>query len=221
MNGAVVQWNGSPRTTAFDNSSNLAAAITSADIATSKKIAVTVKNPDGTTSPAFWLMVDPVASGGQSGVVADTVVLQVAPGQPATTTLTFPGNVPTSLHITVNCLNLPAGASCSYDSVRKMLSLITSPTTPKGTYQIVVVVTYTQQVAALGHSRSLFAAVVPGLGLPIGLLWMRRRGRKRLHWKAVLLLAFLFMLLLAGCGGHSEQILATQQSSLPLTLTVN
>ena len=40
-------------------------------------------------------------------------------------------------------------------------------------------------------------AVVPELGLPFGLLWMGRRGRKRLHWKTALLLAFVFMLLLA------------------------
>ncbi len=205
VNGAVVQWNGSPRTTAFSNSSNLTAAITAADIATSKKIAVTVKNQDGTISPTFWLMVDPVASGGQTGVLADTVALQVAPGQPATTTLTYPGNVPPSLHVTVNCLNLPVGASCSYDASTKKLSIITSANTPKGTYQIIVVVSYSVQVATTSHPRLLFAMLGPGIGLPFGLLWMGGRRRKRLHWGVLVLLALMMVVSLAGCGGHSDR----------------
>ncbi len=53
MNGAVVQWNGSPRTTMFVTSSQLTAQINSADVASSAAVPVTVQNPDLQTSNAI------------------------------------------------------------------------------------------------------------------------------------------------------------------------
>ena len=43
--GATVNWNGSPRTTTFVSGSRLTAAITAADIATTKTVSITVTNP--------------------------------------------------------------------------------------------------------------------------------------------------------------------------------
>lgn len=53
--GAVVNWNGSARTTTFVNSSQVTAAITAADIATPKTAVITVTNPapGGGTSNAI------------------------------------------------------------------------------------------------------------------------------------------------------------------------
>ena len=45
VNGSVVNWNGSPRTTTYVSSKRLAAAITSADLATAGTVRVTVFNP--------------------------------------------------------------------------------------------------------------------------------------------------------------------------------
>jgi archaellum component FlaF (FlaF/FlaG flagellin family) len=57
--GAVVNWNGSPRSTAFVSSSQLTAQITSADIATRSTASVTVVNPPlgGGTSNVVSLVV--------------------------------------------------------------------------------------------------------------------------------------------------------------------
>src|SRR5438105_5446614 len=46
VNGAFVQWNGSPRTTMFVLPSQLTAQINSADVASPAAVPVTVKNPD-------------------------------------------------------------------------------------------------------------------------------------------------------------------------------
>jgi IPT/TIG domain len=48
--GAVIYWNGSPRTTMFATGSQVSTAISAADIATAGTIPVYVKNPGGTGS---------------------------------------------------------------------------------------------------------------------------------------------------------------------------
>jgi hypothetical protein len=155
-------------------------------------------------------------------ITAESVNLQVAQGQNVTMPVTITGVPSTVTQVTATCLNLPTGASCTYDSSSKTVTILTSPSTPKGTYQIVVVFTLTQQTAALSHTRLLLAMLGPGIGLPFGLLWMGGRRRKRLHWGVLVLIAVMMILSLAGCGGHSGQTSTTQQqSSLPLTLTIS
>jgi FG-GAP-like repeat len=65
VSGAVVNWNGSPRPTTFVNSSRVTAAITAADIATSKTALITVTNPPpggGTSNPQYFQVTFPTAS---------------------------------------------------------------------------------------------------------------------------------------------------------------
>jgi hypothetical protein len=62
VSGAVVNWNGSPRTTTFVNGSQLQAAITAVDIANQGTAAITVKNPTpggGTSNPQFFHVTNP------------------------------------------------------------------------------------------------------------------------------------------------------------------
>ena len=71
VNGSIIQWNGSNRTTAFVNSTQLTAAITAADIASAGTVSVTVINPSpgGGTSNAYtfaitgptqrWVLIGP------------------------------------------------------------------------------------------------------------------------------------------------------------------
>lgn len=63
VNGAVVRWNGSDRTTTFVNSGQLTAAISAADIATVGNRTVTVFNPapGGGTSGSLTFTVNPIA----------------------------------------------------------------------------------------------------------------------------------------------------------------
>jgi hypothetical protein len=52
VNGAVVKWNGSPRTTTFVSNTKLTASIPASDLATATTIPVTVANPGGGASNA-------------------------------------------------------------------------------------------------------------------------------------------------------------------------
>ena len=227
--GAVVQWNGSARTTVFDDSAKLTATITAADIAISGTIPVTVKNSDGTVSPSFFIAVDTTPSPTSPvTLTANNVQLQVPQGQLVTNTMTLTGGSGSGT-VQVTCLNLPPGASCTYDSNSKKLTITTSGSTPKGLYQIVVVFTQTQPNAALRHSRILLATF-GGLGLPFGFLWLGRRGKKRPIWLVVGLAALALVVLLAACGGSSgssttavatgAQNPAVTQVSVPVTLQV-
>jgi hypothetical protein len=73
VSGAVVQWNGTARTTTFVNSTQLTAAITAADLATAGIVPVTVVNPapgggpsnavNFTINPAFTLTVSRSGNG--------------------------------------------------------------------------------------------------------------------------------------------------------------
>jgi hypothetical protein len=83
----------------------------------------------------------------------------------AGSTASYPVTVPTSTtSVSVTCLNLPAGAACSYSSTTNAVTITTSPTTPKGTYQIIVVFTETVTSTAF---------LLPILLLPLG--FMRRK----------------------------------------------
>lgn len=63
--GAVVNWNGSPRTTTFVSSSSLQASITAADVATNRTATITVVNPapgGGASNPVFFPVRKPLSS---------------------------------------------------------------------------------------------------------------------------------------------------------------
>jgi hypothetical protein len=63
--GAVVQWNGSPRTTTFISSSSLQAAITAADVAKAGTALITVLNPapgGGTSNTVYFQVTNPEAT---------------------------------------------------------------------------------------------------------------------------------------------------------------
>jgi hypothetical protein len=58
VDGAVVRWDGSPRTTAFISSFELQADIAAADLAAGKTVQVRVRNPDGGISNALPFTID-------------------------------------------------------------------------------------------------------------------------------------------------------------------
>src|SRR5437667_1746892 len=63
VSGAVVKWNGSPRTTTFVSGSRLNAAILASDIATAHTASVTVVNPTpgGTSNVVFFSITVPAS----------------------------------------------------------------------------------------------------------------------------------------------------------------
>jgi hypothetical protein len=230
LSGAVVQWNGSARTTTLINASQLTAAITAADLQSVGTASVTVVNPSpgGGASEAFEFAIDGVTSGGTAGtssisVTAQNGTLDVQAGATASFSVTFQG-AKAGAQVTASCWNLPAGATCSYNSSTGTMTIQTSASTPPGSYQdILIVFTVTEQTAALAHRQLILASWSALLGLPLGLAWIGG-GRKRTVRLVVAVLFALSLAWLAGCGGRSTVSstsgMADVQSSLMVTLNV-
>ena len=65
VNGSVVKWNGSPRTTTFVSAGQITAAILASDIATARTVSVTVSNPTpggGMSGVAYFEVTTPVST---------------------------------------------------------------------------------------------------------------------------------------------------------------
>ena len=212
---STVYWGASALTTTYVSATQLTAQVPAADIATAGTVAITVQSPapGGGTSNAWQFEVDTVATGTTGPTITSTTET-VAAGS----TASYPVTVPTSVSsVSVTCLNLPTGAACSYSTTTNTVTITTSPTTPKGTYQIIVVFTETVSGAATGF------ILLPILLLPLGLM------RRKLAARSIWLTACLGLVLLAtaalsiiGCGGGSSPPPSTQQmtSSGSVSLTI-
>jgi hypothetical protein len=211
---STVYWGASALTTTYVSATQLTAQVPAADIATAGTIAITVQSPapGGGTSNAWQFEVDSASSGAFAPTITSTTET-VAAGSTASYPVTVP---PAVTSVSVTCLNLPAGATCSYSSTTNAVTITTSPTTPKGTYQIIVVFTETISGAAPGF------ILLPILLLPLG--FMRRKLAARGIW----LTACLGLVLMAaaavtlGCGGGPATPPATHQvtNSGAVSLTV-
>jgi sugar lactone lactonase YvrE len=193
---STVNWGTSTFTTTYVSATQLTTQVPVADIATAGTIAITVQNPapGGGTSNAWQFEVDSASSGSTAPTITSTTET-VAAGSTANYPVTVPSSV-TSVYVT--CLNLPAGASCSYSSTTNTVTIATSSTTPKGTYQIIVVFTETVSGAASGF------ILLPILLLPLG--FMRRKLAARGIWISACL-GFVLLATAAlsiGCGGGSS-----------------
>jgi len=222
----MVQWNGSSRATTVVSATQLTASIGEADVASTGTANVTVVNPSpgGGASGVFEFAVDSAASAsGGVTVSAQTTTVSVADGGSTTVPVTVTGAT-TTPQVTLTCLNLPAGATCVYNSTSNTVTINISASTPKGTYEITMVFTVEQQTtAARAHSRTLLASWSGFLGLPLGLLWIGGGRRKKvLRGCLIAFLGLWLMLSLAACGGSpSKTTTTTTQSSATVMLTVN
>jgi hypothetical protein len=194
VSGSTVYWGTSALTTTYGSTTQLTAQVPAADIATAGTTAITVQTPSpgGGTSKAFQFEVDS-ASGSTTGPTFTSSTATVTAGSSAS----FPATLPSTVEsVSVTCLNLPSGASCSYSSTTSTLTIATSSTTPAGTYQITVVFTETVSGAATSW------ILLPILLLPLVFL------RRKLALRGVWVTACLWLVLLAGaavtcvgCGG--------------------
>ena len=190
---STTYWGSSALTTTYVSATQLTAQIPAADIATAGTIAITVQTPTpgGGTSNAWQFEVDSVSSGSTAPTITSTTET-VAAGSTASYPVTVPSTVTS---VTVTCLNLPTGATCSYSTTTGAVTIATSSTTPKGTYQIIVVFTETVSGVASGF------ILLPILLLPLGFM------RKKLAARSIWLTACLGLVLMAtaalsiGCGG--------------------
>lgn len=223
--GAVVRWAGASLPTSFAGPTQLMASVPASDITAVGTTDIAVANLDGGVSPAFEFATDSTPSAvAPVSVTANTVTIQVSKGKNTTVPVGFTNVGASGARITARCVNLPAGASCSYDSATNLVTINTSSSTPAGSYQILVVFTVTPTSIAVAYREVWMVTLGGGISLPFGLLWLSQKGKKRCRW-CYLALAGLFLgLLLAGCGSHKTAPAKAEpalQVSLPLTLTVN
>jgi hypothetical protein len=198
---STVYWSTTALTTQFVSSSQLTATVTAADIATPGATAITVQTaaPGGGTSDVLQFEVDS-SSGTTTAPSVPGTVVTVAAGSTATYSISFPASV---TNATATCLNLPAGAICSFSFATGALTVSTSSTTPSGTYQVTVV--FDESVA----STSSAFIVLPVLLLP--LFFLRRKLASRGMWSAVslCLIVLAATAFSAGCGGSSSSTRTT------------
>jgi len=191
--GSTVYWGTSALTTTYGSATQLTAQVPATEIASGGNTAVTVQtsSPSGGPSNALQFEVDSTGSRSTPPTFT-TLTATVSAGSPASYPVTLPSSVESA---SVNCLNLPTGAACSYSAATNTVTITTSSTTPKGTYQITVV--FTETVSGAATSWILF----PILLLPFVFL------RRKLAVRGVWISACLGLVLLtaaactAGCGG--------------------
>ena len=189
---STVYWGTSALTTTYVNATQITAQVPAADTAAAGTNAISVQNPapGGGTSNAWQFEVDSTSSGTTAPTITSPTET-VAAGSTASYPVTMPSSVTS---VSVSCLNLPSGATCSYSSTTNAVTITTSSTTPKGTYQITVVFIETVSGAASGF------ILLPILLVPLG--FMRRKLAARGIW----LTACLGLVLMAtaalsiGCG---------------------
>ena len=203
---SVVYWGTSALTTVFVSSTQLTATVTAADIATPGATAINVQNPapGGGTSDILQFEVDSPAATATAPTVPSTVV-SVTAGSTATYSISFPASV---TNASATCLNLPAGAVCSYSFATGVLTISTSSTTPAGTYQVTVV------FAETVTSTSTALIFLPFLLLP--LFFLRRKLASLNIWSAVCLGLILAgaSAFTIGCGGSSSPTKTTTTQSV-------
>jgi hypothetical protein len=188
---STVYWGTTALTTQFGSATQLTAQVPASAITSAGITAVSVQTPTpgGGTSNALQFEVD---SAGATPPTFPTATATVSAGSSANYLVTLPS---TASNVSVSCLNLPTGASCSYSSTTAAVTITTSATTPSGTYQITAVFTETLPGAAGA------GILIPILLLPLFLL--RRRMTKQGIWLAA---CFVLVALAAtgatiGCGG--------------------
>lgn len=209
---STVDWGTSALTTTYVSATQLTAQVPATDLATGGvAVAVTVVTPapGGGTSNAFQFEVDS-ASGSTTGPTFSSTTETVTAGATASYPVTLPSGVTSA---TATCLNLPAGASCSYSG--STLTITTTSATPAGTYQVTVV--FTETVSGAASSWIL----LPLLLLPLVFL------RRKLAARGVWITACFGLVLLAagaavciGCGGGKSTPPPPQTHQVTSSVTV-
>lgn len=206
---STVYWGSSALVTTYVSPTQITAVVHvgNTDYAGIQSITVQNPAPGGGTSNAFQFEVD-------SEFTAPTppnfaiATATVTAGSSATYSVTLPS---TATNVSAVCLNLPTGATCSYAS--NVVTIATATSTPKGTYQVVVVFTETLPGATI---TTAFLLLVPVMFL-----------RKRRGSRGVVVAACFGLMLLAGatfmigCGSSPASQTHQVTSSAAVTLTVH
>ena len=197
-----VYWDASPLDTQFVSTGMLMAHVPASKIAVKGVFAVSVRTPapDG-ISNTMQFEVDPASSSTLSSPIFSPAAAQIFAGQTAVYDVSLPGQ---PAAVSATCMNLPAGATCTYISSSKQLMIQTAPTSPKGTFQVAVIFNETFPSTTNG-----------GVVLPLFMFpFARKRNHRRARSVAKLgsiLLAFC-VLSAIGCAGVTSARQSKPQS---------
>ena len=199
MSTSTIYFGTTALPTQFVSSNQVTAQVTSAAIASAGIKPITVQNPapGGGISNAVQFEVD---SGSATPPVFAATTATVTAGSNATFPVTLPSS---ATGISVQCLNMPSGASCSYSAGSGALTITTSGSTPAGMYPITAVFTET-----LPGASGLVASAL--LLLPFGFVVL---DRKRRCASIVATGVMLLLLAATSCGGGSGGGGGTQPQS--------
>ena len=192
--GATAYWGSTALTTTYVSTTELTAAVPASLVASTGIDSVAVMSSPASASNTMEFAVTSSNSSGAPTI--STTSVSVSAGSTASYTVTVPSS---ASGLSVICLNLPAGASCSYSS--GAVTIATSSATPSGTYTVTMVfqetVTSTAWIA------------LPLLLLPLhrARKRLRRSGAKTASWVALVLLAG--VMALSGCGGSRSNSTTT------------
>ena len=192
---SAITWGTSVLSTHFADSTELSAQVSAAEIAYAGSTTISVKTPfpNGSNSNTFQFQVDSASSGTTPPAFSPSAAT-VSAGGAAAYAVTLPSSASS---VSVACLNLPSGSTCAYSSTSHTVSITTSSTSPKRSYQITVVFTETLPGVANG------SALLPILLLP--LIFGKRKTASRDLWTTAFL-GLLIMVAVAsntGCGGKA------------------
>lgn len=210
MSTSTVSFGTTPLLTQFVSSNQLTAQVTTVAIANAGVITVTIQNPapGGGTSNALQFELD-------SGSAMPPVFAVTSATVMAGSNASYPVTLPSSANgVSVRCLNMPSGASCSYSANSGALTITTSSSTPSGTYPITAVFTETLPGAPALASAVLLLFPFASSGL----------HRKKLRASMLTIIVVTFLLVTIGCGGVGGGEMQPQNhqvtSSGVVTLTV-
>jgi hypothetical protein len=211
INGSTIFWRNTALATQYVSSTQLTAQVPISDIASEGTTAITVQTPapGGGTSAAFQFEVDSANSASAAAPTFTATTATISAGSTASYPVTLSSSVS---GVTVSCLNLPAGASCSYSSSSGAVAIVTSSATPSGTYQVTAVFNETQTVSAS-------YVLAPFFLLP--LMFIRRKLFSKRAWIAACIVAVMALGVLGatgcGAGGSGSQPVQTGPTTEQVT----
>ncbi len=199
MSTSTVFLGGTALATQFVSANQLTAQVPATAIVSAGVRTVNVQNPPpgGGTSNALQFELD---SGSAAPPVFSTTSATVTAGSAATYPVTLPSS---ATGISVQCLNLPSGASCAYSASPGALTITTTSATPAGSYQITAVFTETLPGSSMAASAALFFLPVAFVGI----------NAKKLRNRLLTLALVLAVLVAIGCGGGGTQHQSHQVTS--------
>jgi trimeric autotransporter adhesin len=200
VTGSVAYWGSAALATQFTSASQLSVQVPASVLETAGINAITVQNaaPGGGTSNAFQFEVDSGAAAAAPTFTTSTAT--VSAGNTASYSVVLPL---AATNVSVMCLNLPAGATCSYLATSGTLSIATTSATPKGSYQITAVFTET--------APTTFLTV---LWAPLLLLPAAFSVRRKMPLGLLLVMTVALLTLpISGCSGKANSNGGTNSGS--------